>query len=271
MKDRRWFLKRAGLGLAVLLGADLIDGITTAQKSTQDRQRRVEYILKNQTNPFNMVLQKLRGHAQVVGIGELHKNPNAELFTGQVVRQAANLGLINFVALELDVSLQRDVDNFINTGGINENMQNKILNWHGPNYFEIFRAARTHGLDVVCVDSFPAGDKIRNRDNRMSLRISNQKSRGIFYAGQKHVVKSGNELSSIFEDLYYSAITLQVDKNPHDPRLYTLSNAVKDANIHSPIGLDNISSSPFKDDVYRIDSVQGVYGNIADGLIVFPS
>lgn len=249
-------------------GNEIDQSLHDASKQAATSEQ-VSYLQQNQREPITMILEKLEGQVTVVGLGEMHNELDMELFANNVINQAVEKNLIQFLALEIDNTNQGDVDKFLHTGDISQNLQ-KILNQHNSGYRQILESARNHKLKVVCVDNHQNSER---RDDYMSKTIlryldSHQGSKGIFYGGSGHMITRFDILAGELGKRYYSV--LQLNRRDSDSK-DTVYNAMLQTGIKQPVGIDNVADSPFSKATYGHPyELWSEYGRITDALVLLP-
>lgn len=294
---RRDFLKIGGVGLLALLtgcsipdspqmtpiippkdtrklpaptpqGDKDIDESLMNAKEPPATQEQINYIRNNSRNPSDMILERLQGQTRLVGLGEMHNELDMELFANSIISRAAEQWLISFLALEIDVNKQGDIDNFMRTGEVSENLQ-QILNQHNNGYRQILDTAKARKLSILCVDNHNTND----RDDFMSRTIinymsSHQSDKGLFYAGNGHMIERHDVLASELGDPYYSVLQINGQAEITKETVYY---AALKAGITEPVGIDNVSQTPFSKATYGHPyELWSEYGRIADALVLLP-
>lgn len=238
-----------------------------AEKPTATPEQ-VEFLRKNQQEPVEMILKKLRGQVNVVGLGEMHNELDMELFAVQVMEKAAEQNLVQFLALEIDTVKQNDINHFLETGNITPGLQ-EVLNQHNTGYRTILETARSNKLKVLCVDNHDTG----SRDDFMSKTIlqyqsANPDSKGLFYAGNGHIIERFDILAGMLGNKYYSVSQInEKDILTRD----TVYNAYIQSGINIPIGIDDIPRTPFSKATYGHPyELWSEYGRITDAIVLLP-
>src|SRR3989338_3152540 len=187
---------------------DALDNSKLDAKKPIATTEQVEYLNKNKREPVEMILEKLRGQVRVVGLGEMHNELDMELFASDVVKKATEQKLIQFLALEIDSFKQSDIDTFLQTVNITPGLQEELTR-HNTGYKAILEAARSANLKVLCVDNHNTS----GRDDFMSKSIlqfqeANPNSKGLFYAGNGHIIERFDILAGMLGDKYYSVLQI---------------------------------------------------------------
>lgn len=218
-------------------------------------------------DPYTMILCKLSQDAQVVALGEIHREELMEQFAAQLVQQAARKDLIQFVALEIEYNRQSDVDYFLETGIVNKRLQT-VLDLHGSYYFQLLKHARAYKLKVVCADtkSAPSRDTFMN-EMILSYLNAFPNEHGIFYVGNGHVVKYQDKLAQELQDKYFAVVQLNYRDANNDPIFQT----IQKLKVPHSVGIDQIDASPFAQAMYPSFLSPYPYGDVADGAVIHPS
>lgn len=241
------------------------------EMSTPTKEQ-IDFIKNQGRNPVEMILERLKGDTRLVGLGEMHGELDIETFANNVIAQAAEQGLIGFLALEIDDDRQEDIDRFLETGKMNEDVQD-VLRRHNEGYYKMLETVRKHHLPVLCVDnsnlSWRRGEYRGDYMSRKILSYMEQHphQKGLCYVGNGHVIKRKNILAEELGNNYYSAITIN-----HGSELYdAVYLAALRAGITEPVGIDNVSSTPFSGLTYgHPHESWSEYGRITDSLIILP-
>lgn len=249
--------------------------IKDTEERTAIKEEQIAYIRNHSEDPFQMILEKLQGQVRIVGLGEVHRELKMEQFANSIIDRAAKQKLISFLALEIGIDKQPDLEVFMRTGIVSDKLQKEILNHHKNEYKQILETARKRNLSVICVV-----DDITNQDDFMKREILNYLKdypgkKGIFYAGNAHIAKLDNFmgkedlLASELGESYYSVFQIQERSKVTDPGMYdsTFGSA-----IAKPIGIDNVSQTPLSKatfDFHHGDLSE--YGQLTDALVILPA
>lgn len=246
---------------------DIDESLMDAEKPSAT-QEQIDYIRNNSRNPTEMIMEKLQGRARIIGIGEMHNELDMEQFANGIIDHAAEQGLISFLALEIDVDKQPDIEIFMLTGVVNHSLQ-QILNLHNEGYRQILETARSRGLSVICVDN----QNTSERDDFMSWSILNYMNnhpndKGIFYAGSGHIIERYDVLASELAESYYSVLQINWRSEFTKDTVY---DAALKAGITEPVGIDNISQTLFSKATYGHPyELWSEYGRVTDALVLLP-
>lgn len=244
------------------------EGLDKPWLKTAATPERVDYIRYHSKNPSQMIMQKLQGQTIIVGLGEMHRQLDMEQFANSIIDCVAKEKLIRFLALEIDVDNQPDIETFMHTGVVNDNLQ-QVLNTHNNGYRQILATAKKRGLSVICVDTrayYGRYDSISRSVLDYSRDHPNEK--GIFYAGNGHIIKRQNVLASELGDSFNSVFQVNERSEFIEPHIY---DAALKAGITKPVGIDNISQTPFGEAKFGYHyELPSEYGQLVDSLVFLP-
>jgi hypothetical protein len=238
------------------------------QENPAPTKEQIDFISNNGQEPIRMITDKFQT-VKIIGVGEQHNELDMENFANSVIKRAAEAHLINFLALEIDDKDQQSVNNFLQSGTIDDNLT-KTFNQHNSGYKEIFETARKFNIPVLCVDDHKAESRQEHMDNSILNYLSEHpKEKGIFYVGAMHLIHRNSQLFSTLGDKFYSIDQL------NDTELVTKKTSYA-AYINSTknkiqIGIENIQNTPFKDvtsgQPYELWSA---YGKLYDAIVFLP-
>ena len=238
---------------------------STERKPAAPTPDQINLFIANGKAPSSLVIEKINQGVRLVAIGETHKELPEELEASKILKilqDVSSQGLINFLALEIDDTLQKDVDAYQQSGVLSDAMRNILLD-HNAGYVELLKAAHTNKIQVLCVDNH----NVENRDEYMNQKLlgflqENPAYRGIFYVGDLHVTKYLNSLSDGLGGEYYAI--WQTDGGD------TVYNSAIAAGFTQPVAIE-VNGSPFATVLWSTNLAWSSYGNLTDAIIVDPS
>ena len=245
--SRRDFLKLAGtvagtglLGALTgsLAGCSVLDKLQSEPIiSPTPSLEQIAYLKEHGENPQEMIIEKLESDIKLVGLGEIHRQLDMELFANSVIAEAAKRELINFLALEIDTSKQIEVNVYLQTGIVTKEFE-EVFRDEG--YKRIFETARQYKLSILCVDKNDSDERGNfMKGSILNYMRQNFNQKGIFYAGNWHIAKGQDLLTQELKDRYYSVIQINSDTEN------IVYKAVIQAGITQPVGIDMVSKTPF--------------------------
>jgi hypothetical protein len=279
--NRRDFLKIGG----VVASASLLTSLISPKHETSEYSRYFQ-------DPYQLAVKRLQSpKVKLLAIGEDHKQTDMELFSAKVVGMAANLRLIDFLAVEVDENLQQDMDSYLQSSKVSRGLRAYIEEKHTWAYWQILQAARKAGIAILCTTSMakerPFGNldfpkmvsmdvsgrqKIGTDDFMSNMIIKDFKAggykKGIFHAGNSHVIKDEKDILSgeLKGGAYYALMVLNATYTSNKAYQKYLEQAVT-----YPLAVDNVGQSPFSS--FKFGQEQDVwseYGKITDGLVFLP-
>jgi|GEM_PF-6815949 len=228
----------------------------------------IDYIKNFALDPIDMIVRKSREGTSVVGLGEMHNEIDIEEFANRVVGRLASLGIINFLSLEIDYSVQGEMNDYMETGEMGGKLQKELAK-HNTGYKKILESAKEHGLVIVCADN----NALDMRDDFMSLvnLLMLEKfpgAKGLFYAGNGHASRRLDLLAQKLGDKYVAALILNGKSEDVGDTVY---DAYLKSEVSVPVGIDKPYKTPFSLCTYAQPYERwSEYGKISDALIILP-
>ena len=161
---------------------------------------------KYREDPIQLLIDQYINGVSLLGLRETHDVKPKHKFARSILQPLhASVGL-DFICLELESSLQPEIDQYSATGS--ENHLRQII-WREKGvlaessllqgrvnygYFDILRKAKRLGIPIIAIDSHE--HDINNARNEYMVSRIPTKGRGLFYCGGLHVPNVGNILKT---------------------------------------------------------------------------
>lgn len=243
-----------------------------------DQSKAVEFLREKAEDPFSLIRRKLNEGVRVLATGNNHSSRPQQEFYLELLDRVED---IDFLAVEIDVKYEEDVEEWLRSGKIDESVKKKVLA-RGNRLLDIVKKASKLGLKIIYADNERADKNLFMKQTIVDFLDANPNSRGLFFAGNLHVSmyqskaasEAGRLLKSELGDSFYTIH--QIDYG--SARLYKppdadkfggtfLLDTVRKLNPNKSLAIPNLRMSPFSN-MQRY--VRGPISEQYNAIIVHP-